>query len=866
MIKKTILHYKILEKLGEGGMGVVYKALDTRLNREVAIKFLPHHIAPTEEERQRFKVEAQAAAALNHPNIATIYAVEEVDGETFIVMEYIKGRELKDIIHSIFPKVLDMRMVLEYAIQIAEGLQAAHEEGVMHRDIKSANIMITEKDQVKIMDFGLAKIRGGDELTKEHSTLGTAVYMSPEQALGKKDIDYRTDIWSFGVVLYEMLTGQLPFRSEYDSAILYAILNEKPEAIKEKRADVPIEIENVIFKCLYKDREIRYPSCDEILNNLKKFTGASGSEKIATPMKRTRKKSKKIKTIISMTAGLSFILLALFVFVLIFQKKLKDPRIVNIRPLFASTAVMQIAPKLSPDGTRVLYDSDQAGNLDIWVMQLVSGAKRNLTEDFDGIDGSPIWSPDGEFIAFSSSREGGGIFVTSEFGGTVRRIVSLSLKDFRGLSWSPDGKKMAYNLAGKIYIVPAEGGKPIEVNLSHSVRLGPTWFPNSDRLAYVPYEQVWSVGLDGSSPMLMLNKPGLLFPPTWSGDGKYIFFKWNRRGMRDIWWATADKSGNLNGEIKPLSSGLNIGNFSISNDGLKLVYGTIDYQHNIYSLPIHKNGVLSLADAKPITNEKWYLPKETVLSLSTDLQWIAFNIWRGGYNQIWIVQKNGENLRQVTDDSTVNWGGRWGPDGEHIIYPSNGKMYKISIKGGPASAMALPDTADQTWFSWSPDKKKIAFMSNRTGNLDVWLMPANGGKEEQLTTHKENDYCPLWSPDGNVISFGSDRSGSHEIYLYSVASGEIRKLTSVDSPDYIGYDWSLDGKKIYINYQPGENRFSRTISEVSVRDGSMRMIFESKRSTFQDILGIGVITDGESVYFMKQHHGGESWIADLVYE
>ncbi len=568
-----------------------------------------------------------------------------------------------------------------------------------------------------------------------------------------------------------------------------------------------------------------------------------------------------------MAAGLSLILFTLFMFSSIFQKKLKNPRIVNVRPLLTSTAKMEFVPQISPDGTRIAYQSDERGNFDIWVMQLASGQKINLTEDYEGVDHVPTWSPDGEFIAFASSRDGGGIFVVSEYGGNVRQVVSFPINDILGifsLSWSTDGKKLAYNFKDKIFIVPAEGGKPLEINLPHTVRLGPTWFPTSDRLAYVPYDQVWSVGLDGSSPTLMLDKPGLLFPPFWSRDGKRIFFKWNQGGVRDIWWVAADKSGQPKGAIKPVSSGLNIGSFSISNDGLKLVYATIDYQHNIYSLPIHKNGVLSLADAKPITNEKWYIPKGAVLSLSPDLQRIAFNTWRGGYNQIWIVQKDGKNFRQVTDDSTINWGGRWGPDGEHIIYPSNGKMYEISIKGEPASAMALPDTADQTWFSWSPDKKKIAFMSNRTGNLDVWPMPANGREAVPLTTHEADDYCPLWSPEGNVISFGSDRSGAHEIYLYSVKSGEITKLTSVHSPDYIGYDWSPDGKKIYINFRPGENRFSRTISEISVKDSWMRTIFESKRSTFQDILGGGVVTDGEYVYFMKQHHGGESWIADLV--
>jgi len=271
MIGKTILHYKILEKLGEGGMGVVYKALDTKLNREVAIKFLPHHIAPGEEERERFKIEAQAAAALNHPNIATIHAVEEVDGETFIVMEYIKGKELKDIIQSNLPKVLNLRKVLEYATQIAEGLQAAHEEGVIHRDIKSANIMITEKGQVKIMDFGLAKLRGSAELTKKHATLGTAAYMSPEQARGES-VDYRSDIWAFGVVLYEMLTGQLPFRGKYEHSVLFAIMNENPEPVEIHRSDIPPAIIHILDQSLVKEVEDRYQSMAEIARELHRLS------------------------------------------------------------------------------------------------------------------------------------------------------------------------------------------------------------------------------------------------------------------------------------------------------------------------------------------------------------------------------------------------------------------------------------------------------------------------------------------------------------------------------------------------------------------------------------------------------------------
>jgi len=264
MIGKTISHYKILEKLGEGGMGVVYKAEDTKLERTVAIKFLPRHISANSEERERFKIEAQAAAALNHPNIAHIYAIEETDDEIFIVMEFIDGIELKD---KIISGSIAIDETLNIATQIAEGLEAAHKKGIIHRDIKSSNIMITEDGKVKIMDFGLAKIKGGTELTKIGSTVGTAAYMSPEQAKGGS-IDHRTDIWSFGVVLYEMLTGELPFAGEYDAAIIYNLLNEEPVPIQNNRPETPQRVQVLISELLEKDKDKRLSSFNEVIKRI----------------------------------------------------------------------------------------------------------------------------------------------------------------------------------------------------------------------------------------------------------------------------------------------------------------------------------------------------------------------------------------------------------------------------------------------------------------------------------------------------------------------------------------------------------------------------------------------------------------------
>lgn len=265
MIGKTISHYRIIEKLGEGGMGVVYKAEDSKLKREVAIKFLPHHISASQEERNRFELEAQAAAALNHPNIATIHAIEDDGEEVFIVMEYIDGPELGQRIKSGQVRVDECFRIIE---QVASGLQAAHQKGIVHRDIKCGNVMLTKTGQVKIMDFGLAKVKWSVLVTREGTTVGTAAYMSPEQARGDK-VDHRADLWSMGVIFYEMLTGKLPFKGEFEQAMIYSILNEEIEPVSSFRSDVPPGLDDIIKKVLSKDADARYQHASEFLSDVR---------------------------------------------------------------------------------------------------------------------------------------------------------------------------------------------------------------------------------------------------------------------------------------------------------------------------------------------------------------------------------------------------------------------------------------------------------------------------------------------------------------------------------------------------------------------------------------------------------------------
>ena len=266
MIGKTISHYKILDKLGEGGMGIVYKAQDTKLDRLVALKFLPHHLTTEVEERERFVQEAKAASALNHPNITTIYEIDEFEGQTFIAMEYCEGETLKKIVEK---ETLSVNKVLDIGIQLCEGPTMAHEKGIVHRDVKSDNIMLSPRDQVKIMDFGLAKLKGATRGTGTRSTAGTAAYMSPEQAQGEK-VDQRSDIFSMGVVLYELLTGRLPFEGEHQAAIIYSILSEEPQPVARFNNQVSAKLDDIVFKALAKNREERYQHIDDLLADLRR--------------------------------------------------------------------------------------------------------------------------------------------------------------------------------------------------------------------------------------------------------------------------------------------------------------------------------------------------------------------------------------------------------------------------------------------------------------------------------------------------------------------------------------------------------------------------------------------------------------------
>ncbi len=464
-LNRTISHYRITEKLGAGGMGVVYKAEDTKLERAVALKFLAPHLVADENVRRRFHREAKAAASLTHPNIAVIHEIDEADGHSFIAMEFVEGLTLTD---KIAERPLKLSEALDIAQQAAQGLQAAHDRGIVHRDIKSANLMLTPRGQVKIMDFGLAQLAEQSKLTATTAILGTPSYMSPEQALGEKT-DRRTDLWSLGVVLYEMVAGRQPFEGERQEAVLYGITNEEHEPVTAQRAGLPMELEWLITKTLAKNREERYQNAEDLLVDLQTLRRKvdSGTSKMGASRQMTEvaavhsEQQKRRSRLVLAATAVAGLLLGIMATQLIFgpgdapeAQVRKWPITLPEQPKkdYASMAI-------SPDGRHIIWPVGDPPKL------LIRDIDQEVPREIPGSEGAqfPFWSPDSQSIGFGTASELSRIPIQ---GGVARRICNLPGEYFMGGTWSPDGSTIVFSSTssgpyyGRLFEVTAQGGSP----------------------------------------------------------------------------------------------------------------------------------------------------------------------------------------------------------------------------------------------------------------------------------------------------------------------------------------------------------------------------------------------------------------------
>ncbi len=840
MIGETILHYKIIEKLGEGGMGEVYKAQDTKLDRFVALKFLPSEMTASEDNKARFIQEAKAASAMNHPNVCTIYSIEEYNRQLFISMEFIDGITLRNN-----KQPLSEKRILDIGIQIAEGLAAAHEKGIVHRDIKPENIMIRKDGIVQIMDFGLAKLRetsGVSRLTKAGTTMGTMGYMSPEQVQGL-DVDHRTDIFSLGVVLYEMLAGESPFKGVHETAIMYEIVNVDPPPIATVKEGIDPQLDGIILECLEKDKDERFQSSKELAKNLRKIqrtltagrssrmysvnsqilTPKSGQASVInTPVKTSfadipvRNLFKNIfynPKIFWSAAVVLFIAVLLLLIFSVFNKTKVDvqeikatiltPHGINLDNSLGSNL------SISPDGQYISFvGADSSGVEKLWVRPINSLTARPLTVATN--EAYPFWSPDSKTLAYFDK---GKLMKISLDAGTSLPICDAAAG--RGGSWSPNGIIVfSPTPSGALYKVPASGGKPEEIIKtdtaikSQSLRWA-YFLPDGNHFIYstensytgsTPTDAIFIASLDNLKPKkLMITSSNCQY-----ADGYLLFVR------QSILLAQKFDPDNLKleGEAMPVAENIQYwdsrisGTFAVSQNG-KLIY-LQGYQNDQSLVLLDKNGneIKKLSDMIPYTSAEF----------SPDGNRIACDLYDANEKKydIWVYDLN----RSVWTRLTFDKGDivpRWTLDGKQITYSSNNNSsvfdaYLKNADGSGDAALLYKSNITKVISSISNDGKYYLCMgidfTNSTSGFDIFLLPAHGDqKPVPIAATNFNEIGAIFSPNNKWIVYQSDESGKYQIYIIpfnpdnpsSNSSGKWQ--ISIDGGT--NARWMNNGKSVY---------------------------------------------------------------------
>ncbi|MFL6203569.1 MAG: protein kinase domain-containing protein, partial [Thermoanaerobaculia bacterium] len=661
LLGRQVGPYRVSELLGSGGMGVVYKAEDTRLARTVALKFLPPELTRDPEAKARFTQEARAASSLDHPNICTILDLgETIDGQLYLAMPCYDGETLRSRIES---GPLPVEEALDVALQTARGLAKAHRNGIVHRDLKPANLIVTGDGVVKILDFGLAKLVGSAAISRTGSSLGTPAYMSPEQARGG-EVDPRTDLWSLGVVLYEMLAGRRPFRGEREQAVIYAILNERPQPLREVRPDVSGEVERIVDRLLAKDPEDRYPSTEAPLAEIRALLGEAVSTSIKTrPVRREgRPWAWGIAALVAMAlAGGAALWL-----------RANRPEIVsgNVSRLTNQPGI-ETFPSLSPDGDFFVYaKAASPDNLDVYLQRVRGGNPINLTADSPVDDTQPAYSPDGRQIAFRSEREGGGIFLMGATGESARRLTDFGYNP----AWSPDGREIAFSTAnvndprirparGELWRVDVTTDRKKLVAQADAVQ--PSWSPQGLRIAYwgtlSGKRVLFSVAAQGGKPVQVTDDSFLNWDPVWSRDGRHLYFASDRGGTMNLWRVPVDEaSGRVLGAPQPVSTPSQSSSLlSLSRDERRILYASNDSTSSLEQAGFDPVAGQVTGSLLPVSRG---LKSVSSAEVSPDGRWIVFDV-SSPYEDLFLIHPDGSGLRRLTDDVYKDRNPRWSPAG-----------------------------------------------------------------------------------------------------------------------------------------------------------------------------------------------------------
>jgi serine/threonine protein kinase len=530
---RTVAHFRIGEPLGSGGMGVVYQAEDIRLGRLVALKFLAPELVRDPRAKERFLTEARAASALEHPNLCMILEVgESEDGLLFLAMPCYDGESLE---RRIARGPLPIEEALDFASQAARGLAKAHQHGIIHRDVKPGNLFVTSDGVVKVLDFGIAKLMGEVGPTRLGAVLGTPSYMAPEQTRGE-EVDARTDVWSLGVVLYEMLTGRRPFTGGSGAAVVHAVLHETPEPLVRLRPEVPAELERIVSRMLAKAPEKRYADAAEALAELRNALGLPTTGSVSPHG--TRRPRRRLTWA---TLGAIVLATGVIVGLLAWRRGSATPALVpgQITRL-TDLEGNETTPSLSSDGTFFVYAKLVEGNFDLFLQRVPDGNPLNLTDGSPADDIQPAFSPNDQQIAFRSEREGGGIFIMGATGEAPRRLTNFGYNP----AWSPDGREIAVATEGafdpkarysqsQIFRIDIATGKQRSLSVRDGVQ--PAWSPHGLRIAFWGLAQpgarrvIWTVPVDGGSPVSVVDDAFYNWSPVWSPDGDFSLFRQQSR-------------------------------------------------------------------------------------------------------------------------------------------------------------------------------------------------------------------------------------------------------------------------------------------------------------------------------------------------
>ena len=789
MIGQTISHYRISAKLGEGGMGVVYKAEDTKLKRTVALKFLPPHAVGEGEQRARFQREAQAAAALNHPNICTIYEVDEAGGQPFIAMEFVEGETLAAKIEGGPLKIDD---ALDIAIQAARGLAAAHEHDIVHRDVKSANIMVVPEKtgherQVKLMDFGLAYLADANtQLTKEGTTLGTMSYMAPEQAAGEK-VDRRADIWSLGVVLYEMIAGRQPFRGERAQAVVYAIFNEQAEPLTAVRTGVPKELERIVDKALAKDRDERYQHVEEMLVDLRALKRSRESASVVSPPAQAAAKKTSSLKYAGFAAACAVVLIAAYLGLQPSEPTQSEP--FRVRPL-TSYPGSETSPTVSPDGNRVAFcwDPEGDGSSDIYVLNLGATEPVQLTDTPENEQG-PAWSPDGNSIAFVRTSPDGirMAAVMPAIGGPARILDGVRPYETRGLSWGPGGQTLIVSHldeadgVARLVRVTLDDGRMHALTSPNAVGLAgrnPALSPDGRVLAFLRGSPVrlFTVLLGPAGALMGEPRPagldhqeGMEWCPAWTSNGEEILFASTVAG-RSVpvgLWRVATGQTAQPAQIEALGPDASCA--ATFPDGRRVVYTQPRTDRNIWRIELSLDGRQAGRERQILSSTLY----DANPQFSPDGRQIVFETDRTGTKGIWLAEADGSNPRPLfVDEARPAGSPRWSPDSRRVVFDANtdgqSEIFVMNAAGGPPLRLTN-DPAGDIVGAWSADGQWVYFRSSRTGRGEIWKTSAAGGEPQQVT--RTGGGQPFESPDGKWLYFTNGLGGVREL-LRLVSDGE----------------------------------------------------------------------------------------------